>query len=49
MMNESSHEYNTFKLPEQKTLSAVLRSIPQINRTDAIENNLMEVEFEVMR
>lgn len=49
LLNEGSHEYHTFKLPEDKTLRTVLHDISQVLPTDEVKQNLIDVEFEVIK
>lgn len=48
MIMKVVHEYNTFKLPEDKTLRVVLRGIPPILTTDKVRQNPMDLGFEVI-
>lgn len=45
MSNESSHDYHTFTLPEEKTQRAVHRGIPQIISKGEVKQNLIDTEF----
>lgn len=45
MLDEGNNEYHTFELPEDKTLKAMFRGIPELLPTNEIKYNLMKIEF----